>query len=128
MNGSETAAPGGLPRKRRLRGGHRGSATRTMNIIDALLAEESPDLARLAQLKRSLEEKLSTLTRLDSEILDLTEDEDLDTEIQEADEFKDRVYGAIVRLDKRTRTPTGPVILPVPTPVMTSAATPPLGY
>ena len=68
MTESEPAAPGGgLPRKRRLRGGHRGSATRTMNTIDALLAEESPDLARLAQLKRSLEEKLSTLTRLDSE-------------------------------------------------------------
>jgi len=128
MTESEPAAPGGgLPRKRRLRGGHRGSATRTMNTIDALLAEESPDLARLAQLKRSLEEKLSTLTRLDSEILDLTEDENLDAEIQEADEYKDRVYGANVRLDKRTCTPTGPVALPVTTPVTTSAATPPAG-
>jgi len=81
-----------------------------MNTIDTLLAEESPDLARLAQLKRSLEEKLSTLTRLDSEISDLTEDENLDAEIQEADEYKDRVYGAIVRLDKRTCTPTGRVM------------------
>ena len=85
MTESEPAAPGGgLSRKRRLRGGHRGSATRTMNTIDTLLAEESPDLARLAQLKRSLEEKLSTLTRLDSEILDLTEDENLDAEIHTA--------------------------------------------
>ena len=82
------AAAAVLSRKRKIRGGHRGSATRTMNTNDTLLAEEEPDLARLAQLKLSLEEKLSTLTRLDSKILDLTEDENVDTEIQAADDFK----------------------------------------
>ena len=57
-----------------------------MNANDTLLAKEEPDPARLAQLKLSLEEKLSTLTRLDSKILDLTEDENVDTEIQTADD------------------------------------------
>ena len=41
---------------------------------------------------------------LDSEVLDLTADDNVDDGIQEADEFKDRVYGAIIRLDNRTRT------------------------
>ena len=86
-----------------MRGGHRGSATQTMNGIDVLLSEESPEQARLVQLKLSLEEKLKTLTKLDSEILDLTADDDVDDEIQEA-EFNDRVYEAIVRLDNCTRT------------------------
>ncbi len=72
-----------LARKRR---GHRGSATRSMNTVEAL---EEPDPARLAQLKLSLEEKL---TRLDSEILDLTENEHLEDENLESDEFKDGVY------------------------------------
>ena len=56
-------------RKQKIRGGHRGSATRTMNAIDALVAEEEPDAIHLAKLKLSIEEKLNTLTRLDSEIL-----------------------------------------------------------
>ena len=125
MSTEAEAAAASVARKRKIRGGHRGSATRTMNAIDALLSEEEPDPARLAQLKLSLQEKLSTLTRLDSEILDLTEDENVDTEIQEADEFKDRVYGAIVRLDNRTRTLTRPVVPPATTAVATSTATPP---
>ena len=113
-----------LIRKRRIRGGHRGSATRTMSAIDALVGEEEPDAIRLAQLKLSLEEKLNTLTRLDSEILDITEDDNVEDEIQEADEFKERVYGAIVRLGNRTRSLTGPVTPPA-TAVLTSPAIPP---
>ena len=52
-----------------------------MNAVYTLLAAEEPDLACLAQLDLSLEEKLSTLTRLDLEILDLALDENIDTEI-----------------------------------------------
>ena len=69
---TEADASATLIRKRKIRGGHRGSATRMMNAIDALVAEEEPDAIRLAQLKLSLEEKFNTLTRLDSEILDIT--------------------------------------------------------
>ena len=43
---------------------------------------EEVDKAQLAQLKLSLTEKLDTLKLLDGEILDLTEDGDLDDEIQ----------------------------------------------
>ena len=113
-------AAASLARKRKVRGGHRGSATRTMNGVDVLLSEESPEQARLAQLKLSLEEKLKTLTRLDSEILDLT----VDDEIQEADEFKDRVYEAIVRLDNCTRALSRRAVTPVTAAVTTSAPTP----
>ena len=108
-----------LARKRRIRGGHRGSATRSMNTVEALLAEEEPDPARLAQLKLSLEEKLSTLTRLDSEILDLTENEHLEGEILESDEFKDGVYRAIVQLDRAaTSRAAAPIIVPTTVPVV----------
>ena len=63
-----------------------------MDTIDTVLADKTPGPVRMAQLKASLEEKLGTITRLDSEILDLTEDDGLEDEIQEADEFKVRVY------------------------------------
>ena len=108
----------------KVRGGHRGSATRTMNAVDALLSREDPELARLAQLKLSLEEKLNILTKLDSEVLDLTADDDVEDEIQEADEFKDRVYGAIIRLDNCTCDLSGCAVPPVTAVVMTPAAAP----
>ena len=56
-------------------------------------------------------------------MLDLTEDESLDAEIQEADKFKDRVYRAIVKLDSRNRIPTGSVVMPGTKAVTTSAST-----
>ena len=123
VEAAAAALTAALARKQKIRGGHRSSATRTTNSIDTLLADGEPAPAHLAQLKLSLEEKLSTLTKLDSEILDLTEDDDVDAEIQEADEFKDRMYGAIVRLENCSRTPTGPAIPPVTIAVTTSAAT-----
>ena len=110
--GSEAEIGAALIRKRKIRGGHRGSATKTMNAIDALVAKEEPDEIRLAQLKLILEEKINTLTRLDSEILDITEDDNVEVEIQEADEFKERVYGVIVRLGNRTSLDLSPLQSP----------------
>ena len=55
---------------------------------------------RLAQLKLSLQEKLETLKQLDSEVLELTEDKDLEAEIQSAHDYKDGVYAAVVGIDE----------------------------
>ena len=120
MTSSDVATTEGLARKRRIRGGHRSSATRTTNTVDTLLAEEEPDPARLAQLKWSLKEKLGILTRLESEILDLTEDESLDAEIQEADKFKD--CACVWSNCETNLIPTGSVVMPGTTAVTTSAA------
>ena len=103
----------GLARKKSIRAGHRGSATRMMNLADDLLAAHIVDEARLAQLKLSLEEKLGTLKQLDGAILDLTKVDHLEDEIQAADEFKDRIYSILVKLDKPKRDPT-PVALAAP--------------
>ena len=63
----------GLARKKRIRAGHRGSATRMLNLTDDLmLSADTIDVARLAQLKLSLGEKLETLKHLDGEILELS--------------------------------------------------------
>ena len=71
-----------LARKKKIRAGHRGCATRVMRRIDTLLAASGTDEQQLAQLKLSLEEKLETLKQLDGEVLDLTGEDDLETEIQ----------------------------------------------
>ncbi len=54
-----------LVRKKGVRGGHRGSATKMMGQLDSELATSSPDPARILQLRRSLEEKIDTLKTLD---------------------------------------------------------------
>ena len=84
-----------------------GTATRLLTEIDELVSAEEPDLARLAQLKLSLDEKLQTLRGLDSEILDDTEDDDLEEEIQQSDRFKEKIYAAIVKMDGLRSRPTG---------------------
>ena len=58
----------GLAKKKSIRKGHRGSAVRVVNQVDEIVGG-GPDLAKLAQLKLSLTEKLETLNRLDQEIL-----------------------------------------------------------
>ena len=60
----------GIARKKRIRGGHKSSATRMLTQIDTLLTEDPPDLARLSQLKLSIQEKLETIKLLDGELLD----------------------------------------------------------
>lgn len=91
----------GLAKKRRIRAGHKASATKMLNEVDALLAEEPPKLTKLSPLKLSLEEKLATLKLLDNEILDLIEEEEsLAREIEQADTYKEGIYQAIVRIDQ----------------------------
>lgn len=93
-----TEAEAEARRKKVIRRGHRGSATRMMRQIDELLADTTPQEQRLAQLKLSLEEKLQTLKLLDTEMLQLLKEEELDAEIQQADEYKDQIYAALVKL------------------------------
>ena len=81
-----------LAKKKQLRAGHRGSTTRMLTQVNKLLKEDKVDLAKLAQLKLSLQEKLETLKQFDSEVLELTDAEGVEAEIQSADECKDNIY------------------------------------
>ena len=77
-----------LSRKKRVRGGHRGSTKRT--ITELYEAIESTDegeaiITKLRQCKLALEEKLETVKQIDDQILELVPDEELDSEIEQAD-------------------------------------------
>ena len=90
----------GIARKKRIRGGHKSSATRMLTQIDTLLTEDPPDLARLSQLKLSIQEKLETIKLLDGELLDLVGEDELTSEIEQADAYKEGVFAAIIKIDK----------------------------
>ena len=85
-----------LTKKKRVLAGHRASATR---MIGKQLVAESPNAVKLSQHELSLKEKLETLGQLDAEILDLVEEESIAEEIEQSDEFKERIYSVLVRID-----------------------------
>ena len=105
-----TSTSEALPRKKKIRAGHRASETRLLNQIDAILGDTHPDSDRLALLK--LKEKLETLKLLVSEIVELTPEEGLVKEIEQADEYKENVYRALTGIDKfhaATSAPASPL-------------------
>ena len=81
----------GLVRKKRIDASHKASATRMLTNVNELLLMLEPgpttNTSKLTQLKLSLQEKLKTLMQLDSEILDLTEEDPLVDEIEQADNY-----------------------------------------
>ena len=89
-----------LARRRRIRAGHKASTTRILGQITSALTETPPDTGRLALLKLTLSEKLETLKGLDAEIIEITPKEGLDDEIGRSDEFKERLYDALTRINK----------------------------
>ena len=103
----------GLSRKRRVRGGHRGSATRMLQeVYDTIESTVDRDsiVTRLEQCKISLEEKLEIIKQQDEEILVMVEDEEVEHEIEEADNFSGRVRRAIIEatcvIEGRRMTPS----------------------
>ena len=91
-----------LTRKRKIRGGHRGSATRSLSEVYGLIEDYDSALEiRLKQKKITLEEILITLKTLDEQILDLTDEDDdkIAEEIEEANKFRERIHEALLRID-----------------------------
>ena len=69
-----------------MRGGHRASTKRTISAVyeavEATVDLESA-MTKLEQCRITLEEKLETLKQLDSEILELVNDSEVDDEIEQ---------------------------------------------
>ena len=105
--------------RKKIRAGHRASATRLLIQVDDALAASPTDSDKLAQLKLSLQEKLEILKQLDSGIVDLTPEDGLDGEIEQDDGYKDGVYRALTLIDKALNTKPSP-----PTPAATATPTP----
>ena len=87
--------------KKRIRAGHRGSATRIVRQITEALVGDTPDRDRLSLLRITLKEKLETIKTLDAEIVDLIQDEGgLVDGIEQADTYKETLYEAILKVDR----------------------------
>ena len=71
--------------------GHRSLTIRLMHQLKGEYGiDDDPSLDRLMQSKFSLNEKLERLRTLYEEILTIVEDGDIESEIEQADQFKDK--------------------------------------
>ena len=89
-----------LGHKKRIRGGHRASATKMIRKAEELLSKADPDIAQLAKVRLSLQEKVSVLKQLDSEVVDLVKEEEVADEIEQADTYMEDVYDVMAKLDQ----------------------------
>ena len=113
-----------LAKKKRIRAGHRASATKFTRQIEEVLAGDTPDKERLSLLRMNLSEKLEVIKTLDSEVIELIEDEEaLATEIEQADGYKETIFSALIRIDRATKS-TSSLTDPATTPATDVRATP----
>jgi len=124
-----------LNRRKKVRGGHRTSAKRTIAALYEVIENPDAIITKLEQCKITLTEKLDTLRRLDEEILEQVEDDDVDDEIEQADVCHERIQAAIIdattAIDSRKARLAMPVVTSIETTdvesseVSTSASTEP---
>lgn len=113
-------------KKTRIRAGHRGATTRMLKEVDTAIGTPSVDCDRLSQLKLSLDEKLQTLKSLDTEIVELVPEEELDKEIEQADGYKHSIFRALTQIEKAlhiastSRSMSSSTDMPKPIPVSAS--------
>jgi hypothetical protein len=106
-----------LVKKKRIRAGHKGSATKTVRQITDVLAGGAPDRDRLSLLRITLKEKVDTIKTLDAEIVELIEGEtELADEIEQADTYKETLYECVLKVDRLLNatppTPDAPITAP----------------
>ncbi|XP_048583524.1 uncharacterized protein LOC125563014 [Nematostella vectensis] len=94
-----------LAKKKKVRGAHRGAATRLIQKAHALLdGEESDAEDDLRQICGSAKEKIATLRALDDEILELLveaeDDEDLEKFLDEGDEMRGKLHKIVFKIEE----------------------------
>ena len=61
---------------------------------------EAADEIKIKQHKLTLEERLQALQKLDDQILELTDDDSIANEIEEAGNFREEVHETLLRIDQ----------------------------
>ena len=88
-----------LIKRKNVRAGHRGSATKIIVHADKLLTSNCPDADKLSQVKLTLKEKLGVLHCLDGEIVDMVKEGEVAGEIEQSDKFKEGIHSILVRIE-----------------------------
>ena len=94
-----------LDRLRARRGGHRGVSTKLMKeAMELLQTPEAENIERCEIIAAQLKEKVTLLTQIDEEILNLCDVSEIGVEIEESAEISDRISETPKRkIDKQTK-------------------------
>ena len=91
----------GLARKRKVRVAHHRSVTRIVSqVYESLESGEALNLPRLRQQKSQLSGKLDVLSKLDDELIEMVAEDELDTEVEQADVIKEKIGLCIMDIDQ----------------------------
>ena len=89
-----------VTRKKKTRGAHRASVTKTITqVYENINATDGPNKAKLEQQKLALSDKNDVLSKLNAELINLVNEDDLDEEIQHCDEIKYKIDLALIDID-----------------------------
>ena len=90
-----------LKKKKKIRGGHKGYVTKTLERIQSLLDRFEPTVVnQLKTYRIALEEKLKILGSLDDEILGLLKEDQIEEEIEETGNFRESIHEMNVKIDE----------------------------
>ena len=92
-----------LARKRKLRGAQRSAVTRTITKLSEALPTTTFDhdsISRLKLKRSSLLEKNKILKKLNDELLEIVPNEELESEIEGADEVREKLELAVMDIDR----------------------------
>lgn len=68
-------------------------------VEDLLAADEELDIPKLKQKEQTLEGKTELLSKLDEEIMEMIGEDELDDEVGQNDEIRERIELAVIKLD-----------------------------
>ena len=93
-----------IARKTKVRGGHRAHLTKLYGQVNQLLHAYDPSMETdLLALRGSLERKAQIITKLDGEILDETEDDQIEDEIEGADDVQQEIQKITMRINEKLK-------------------------
>ena len=96
-----------LSRKKKVRAAHRASVTRMIGQARETLEEsEGFEIAKLTQKKDALAAKVELLRKLDEEIVEVVHEDELESEIERADEIREQIELIVIELDCALRVRT----------------------
>ena len=101
--------PGKLVKNLKIRAAHRLHTRKVLASVDELLMDyEGCDTTKdkIKRITITLNEKLATLKALDESILAAIDKGNLEPEIEESEEFRARIHGALVKLQKSGSVPS----------------------
>ena len=89
-----------LGRRKKVRAAHRASVTRMIaQTQDLLGSEDGIEPTKLKQKREALAAKAELLNKLDADIVEAVDEDELDEEIDSADTVRERIELAIIELD-----------------------------